>query len=64
VLPNKNYKKFENYQQNDLMRNIIEIKNNTGRIINSKLINFSSNDYLGISKSDRLKRHIKLSSAT
>ena len=56
MLPNKNYKQFENYQKNNLLRNIIEIKSNTGRIINSKLINFSSNDYLGISKSDKLKQ--------
>jgi 8-amino-7-oxononanoate synthase len=48
--------KLRDYRQKALFRELREINRDDGRIINTSYINFSSNDYLGISKSDRVKQ--------
>lgn len=44
----KIYQKLENYKKNNLFRDVVEVNENQ--------INFSSNDYLGLSKSEEVKQ--------
>jgi 8-amino-7-oxononanoate synthase len=59
LLQHKISQKILRYEENDLLRQMVEISDNDGREIqidNKKYINFSGNDYLGLSKSQKVKQ--------